>query len=384
MALDKETFNQLLASIEKFVANELIPMEKKVSDDDAVPPAIIEQMKEMGLFGLSIPEEYGGIGLSVEEEAHVIQKLGYASPAFRSVIGTNVGIGSQGILIDGTEEQKQRYLPRMASGKLVGSFALTEPDAGSDAGSVRTTARLEGDHYVVNGTKRYITNANRAGVFTLMARTGTVDEGSRGVTAFLMDADLPGIELGVLNEKMGQRGAHICDVIMKDVKIPKDAIIGGVPNKGFITAMKVLDRGRLHMSAVALGCARRLIDDSLSYALERKQFNQRIADFQLIQAMLADSETEYFAGKCMVEETARMFDKGGRLSRYTADCKLYCTEMVGRVADRAVQIHGGSGYIADYAVERFYRDVRIFRLYEGTSQIQQLLIAKEMIRDHER
>ncbi|MBT5003133.1 MAG: acyl-CoA dehydrogenase, partial [Porticoccaceae bacterium] len=223
MALDKETFNQLLASIEKFVANELIPMEKKVSDDDAVPPAIIEQMKEMGLFGLSIPEEYGGIGLSVEEEAHVIQKLGYASPAFRSVIGTNVGIGSQGILIDGTEEQKQRYLPRMASGKLVGSFALTEPDAGSDAGSVRTTARLEGDHYVVNGTKRYITNANRAGVFTLMARTGTVDEGSRGVTAFLMDADLPGIELGVLNEKMGQRGAHICDVIMKDVKIPKDA-----------------------------------------------------------------------------------------------------------------------------------------------------------------
>ncbi|MBT4165153.1 MAG: acyl-CoA dehydrogenase [Porticoccaceae bacterium] len=384
MALDKETFNQLLASIEKFVANELIPMEKKVSDDDAVPPAIIEQMKEMGLFGLSIPEEYGGIGLSVEEEVHVIQKLGYASPAFRSVIGTNVGIGSQGILIDGTEEQKQRYLPRMASGKLVGSFALTEPDAGSDAGSVRTTARLEGDHYVVNGTKRYITNANRAGVFTLMARTGTVDEGSRGVTAFLMDADLPGIELGVLNEKMGQRGAHICDVIMKDVKIPKDAIIGGVPNKGFITAMKVLDRGRLHMSAVALGCARRLIDDSLSYALERKQFNQRIADFQLIQAMLADSETEYFAGKCMVEETARMFDKGGRLSRYTAACKLYCTEMVGRVADRAVQIHGGSGYIADYAVERFYRDVRIFRLYEGTSQIQQLLIAKEMIRDHER
>ena len=384
MALDKETFNQLLASIEKFVANELIPMEKKVSDDDAVPPAIIEQMKEMGLFGLSIPEEYGGIGLSVEEEAHVIQKLGYASPAFRSVIGTNVGIGSQGILIDGTEEQKQRYLPRMASGKLVGSFALTEPDAGSDAGSVRTTARLEGDHYVVNGTKRYITNANRAGVFTLMARTGTVDEGSRGVTAFLMDADLPGIELGVLNEKMGQRGAHICDVIMKDVKIPKDAIIGGVPNKGFITAMKVLDRGRLHMSAVALGCARRLIDDSLSYALERKQFNQRIADFQLIQAMLADSETEYFAGKCMVEETARMFDNGGRLSRYTAACKLYCTEMVGRVADRAVQIHGGSGYIADYAVERFYRDVRIFRLYEGTSQIQQLLIAKEMIRGHER
>lgn len=384
MTLDKETFNQLLDAVEKFVANELIPMEQKVSDDDAVPEEIIEQMKAMGLFGLSIPEEYGGLGLTAEEEVQVVQKLGYASPAFRSVIGTNVGIGSQGILIDGTEEQKQKYLPLLASGELIGSFALTEPDAGSDAGSVRTTARLEGDHYIVNGTKRYITNANRAGVFTLMARTGSVEDGSRGVTAFLMDANLPGIELGVLNKKMGQRGAHICDVILNDVKIHKDAIIGAVPNKGFITAMKVLDRGRLHMSAVALGCARRLIDDSLNYALERKQFNQRIADFQLIQAMLADSDTEYFAGKSMVEETARMYDKGGRLSRYTAACKLYCTEMVGRVADRAVQIHGGAGYISDYAVERFYRDVRIFRLYEGTSQIQQLLIAKEMIRDHER
>jgi acyl-CoA dehydrogenase len=384
MTLDKETFNQLLDAVEKFVANELIPMEQKVSDDDAVPEEIIEQMKAMGLFGLSIPEEYGGLGLTAEEEVQVVQKLGYASPAFRSVIGTNVGIGSQGILIDGTEEQKQKYLPLLASGELIGSFALTEPDAGSDAGSVRTTARLEGDHYIVNGTKRYITNANRAGVFTLMARTGSVEDGSRGVTAFLMDSSLPGIELGVLNKKMGQRGAHICDVILNDVKIHKDAIIGAVPNKGFITAMKVLDRGRLHMSAVALGCARRLIDDSLSYALERKQFNQRIADFQLIQAMLADSDTEYFAGKSMVEETARMYDKGGRLSRYTAACKLYCTEMVGRVADRAVQIHGGAGYISDYAVERFYRDVRIFRLYEGTSQIQQLLIAKEMIRDYER
>lgn len=385
MALDQETFSQLLATIEKFVANELIPIEKQVSDDDAVPAELVEQMREMGLFGLSIPEEYGGIGLSAAEEMQVIRTLCYASPAFRSVIGTNVGIGSQGILLDGTEEQKQQYLPKLASGELIGSFALTEPDAGSDAGSVRTTARLEGDHYIVNGTKRYITNANKAGVFTLMARTGAVDEGSRGVTAFLMDANLPGIEIGTPDKKMGQRGAHICDVVMQDVKIPKEAIIGGVPNKGFITAMKVLDRGRLHISAVALGCARRLIDDSLSFALERKQFGQRVADFQLVQAMLADSETEYFAGKSMMEETARMLDAGtgARLSRYTAASKFYCTEMVGRVADRAVQIHGGSGYLAEYAVERFYRDVRVLRLYEGTSQIQQLIIAKEMIRDHE-
>lgn len=382
MSLDKETFNHLLDTIEKFVAKELIPIEQQVSENDQVPDEVIEQMKEMGLFGLSIPEEYGGIGLTAVEEMQVVQRLCNASPAFRSVIGTNVGIGSQGVLMDGTEQQKQDYLPRLASGELVGSFALTEPDAGSDAGSVKTTARLEGDHYIVNGTKRYITNASRAGVFTLMARTGTVEQGSKGVTAFLMDASLPGIELGVPEVKMGQKGAHICDVMMKDVKIPKDAIIGGVPNKGFLTAMKVLDRGRLHMSAVALGCAQRLIDESVKFAVERKQFGERIADFQLVQAMLADSETEYFAGKCMVEETARRLDQGGRQSRYAAACKLYCTEMVGRVADRAVQIHGGAGYIADYAVERFYRDVRVFRLYEGTSQIQQLLIAKDMIRAH--
>ena len=383
MPLDKETFGQLLYTIEKFVANELIPIERQVAENDLVPEAVIEQMREMGLFGLTIPEEYGGIGLSAEEEVQVVRRLCYASPVFRCVIGTNVGIGSLGILIDGTEAQKQHYLPRMASGELVGSFALTEPDAGSDAGSVKTTARLEGEHYIVNGTKRYITNADHAGVFTLMARTGTPEEGSRGVSAFLMDADLPGIEIGKPDKKMGQRGANICDVIMNDVKIPKHAVLGGVPNKGFLTAMKVLDRGRLHIAAVTLGCARRLIDESLDYAIDRKQFGERIADFQLVQAMLADSETEYFAGKCMVEETARMLDAdtAARLSLYTSGCKLYCSEMVGKVADRAVQIHGGSGYIADYAVERFYRDVRVFRLYEGTSQIQQLLIAKEMIRE---
>jgi acyl-CoA dehydrogenase len=384
MPLDQDVLDQLLETVEKFVANELIPIERQVADDDAVPVEVIEQMKAMGLFGLSIPEQYGGLGLTAEEEIQVVQKLCYTSPAFRSVLGTNAGIGSQGIVIDGTEEQKQHYLPRLASGELVGSFALTEPEAGSDAGSVQTTARLDGDHYIVNGTKRYITNALRAGVFTLMARTGTPEQGSRGVTAFLMDADLPGIELGKPEQKMGQQGAHICDVIMNDVRIPASAIIGGVPNLGFKTAMKVLDRGRLHISAVSLGAAKRLIDDSLRYAMERRQFNQRIADFQLIQAMLADSETEFYAAKCMLEETARRFDKGGRVSRQTAASKLYSTEMVGRVADRAVQIHGGAGYLADYGVERFYRDVRVFRLYEGTSQIQQLLIAKDMIREFEK
>jgi acyl-CoA dehydrogenase len=383
MALDGETLEQLLDTVRRFVRERLLPVEQQVAEEDQIPEGIIEEMKAMGLFGLSIPEQYGGLGLTMGEEVLVAQELGYASPAFRSCFGTNVGIGSQGILIDGTEDQKERYLPRLASGDLVGSFALTEPDVGSDAGAVRTTARLDGDHYVINGTKRFITNAPRAGVFTLMARTGSREEGARGVTAFLVDATLPGIELGARDKKMGQKGSHTCDVILNDVRVHKDAIIGGTPGLGFKTAMKVLDRGRLHISAVSLGAARRLVDESLRYAIDRKQFGQRIADFQLIQAMLADSETEYYAGKCMAEETARRYDAGERVSRQASASKLFCTEMVGRVADRAVQIHGGAGYMADYCVERFYRDVRLFRLYEGTSQIQQLVIAKDMIRQIE-
>lgn len=380
MALDKDTLQQLLDSVRRFVRGRLVPIEQQVAEEDQIPPAVIEEMKAMGLFGLSIPEAYGGLGLTMAEEVLVARELGYTSPAFRSSFGTNVGIGSQGILIDGTEEQKQYYLPRLASGELIGSFALTEPDVGSDAGAVRTSARLDGDHYVINGTKRFITNAPVAGVFTLMARTGTRAEGASGVTAFLVDASLPGIELGQPDKKMGHQGSQTCDVILKDVRVHKDNIIGGVPGQGFKTAMKVLDRGRLHISAVSLGAARRLIDECLGYAIERKQFGQRIADFQLIQAMLADSETDYYAGKCMVQETATRYDAGARLSRQASACKLFCTEMVGRVADKAVQIHGGAGYIAEYCVERFYRDVRLFRLYEGTTQIQQLVIAKDMIR----
>lgn len=383
MALDQETLQHLLDTVRRFVRDRLIPLEQQVAKEDRIPDEVLEEMKEMGLYGLSIPEQYGGLGLTMHEEVLVAQELGYTSPAFRSAFGTNVGIGSQGILIDGTEEQKNHYLPKLATGELVGSFALTEPDAGSDAGAVRTSAQLDGDHYVINGTKRFITNAPRAGIFTLMARTGTREEGARGVTAFLVDASLPGIELGPPDQKMGQKGAQTCDVILNNVRVHRDAVIGGEPGLGFKTAMKVLDRGRLHISAVSLGAARRLIDESLGYAIDRKQFGQRIADFQLIQAMLADSETEYYAGKCMAEETARRYDAGERVPRQASASKLFCTEMVGRVADKAVQIHGGAGYISEYCVERFYRDVRLFRLYEGTSQIQQLVIAKDMIRQFE-
>lgn len=381
MALDQETLNQFVDSVRRYVRDRLIPLEMQVAEEDRIPEDVIDEMKEMGLFGLSIPTEYGGLGLSMAEEAAIIQEMGYTSPAFRSMFGTNVGIGSQGIVMDGTPEQKAKYLPKLATGELIGSFALTEPDAGSDAGSVMTSARREGDVYVINGSKRYITNAPRAGVFTLMARTGTKEEGGRGVSAFLVDAKSPGISLGKPDKKMGQKGAHTCDVIFEDVRVPADALIGGKEGQGFKTAMKVLDRGRLHISALSVGTARRLIDESVSYATDRKQFGTEIANFQLVQAMLADSQTEYFAGKSMVEAAARAFDAGEPVSMNASSCKLFCTEMVGRVADRAVQIHGGSGYISEYCVERFFRDVRLFRLYEGTSQIQQLVIAKHMIRN---
>ena len=381
MAVDKEVLDQLLGSVRRYVRQRLLPVEQQVDRDNRIPDEIVEEMKDMGLFGLSIPEEYGGLGLSMSEEALVAQELGYTSPAFRTVIATNIGIGSQGIIMDGTEEQKKHYLPKLAAGELIGSFALTEPDAGSDAGSLKTSARLEGDNYVLNGTKRFITNAPRAGVFTLMARTGSREDKTRGISAFLVDADLPGIELGRPERKMGLRGSDVCDVVLTDVKIPRSALIGGVEGKGFSTAMKVLDRGRLHISAVSVGAANRLIEDSVSYAGERRQFDTEIANFQLIQALLADSRTEYYAGKCMVEETARRYTRGEQVTEEVACCKLFCTEMVNRVADRAVQIFGGSGYMADFNVERFYRDVRLFRLYEGTSQIQQLIIARSMLRN---
>ncbi len=383
MSLDPETLTQLLDTVGRFVEQRLRPAEERVADEDRIPEDILRDMRDMGLFGLTIPEAYGGLGLTMTEEMQVMFRIGRTSPAFRSIMGTNNGIGSQGMVIDGTEEQKAHYLPRMASGALLGSFCLTEPGAGSDAGSLRTSARRDGDDFILNGTKRFITNAPEAGIFTVFARTDPDSRDSRGVTAFLVDADRPGISLGVADRKMGQKGAHTCDVTFEDVRVPASAIIGGPDklNQGFKTAMKVLDRGRLHISAVCVGIADRLIEDSLRYAIDREQFGQRIADFQLIQAMLADSKAEHYAARCMVEETARRKDAGQAVSTEAACCKMYASEMVGRVADRAVQIHGGAGYVADYGVERFYRDVRLFRIYEGTTQIQQVVIARAMIKD---
>lgn len=378
--MDAETFELFRNTVRRFVDEKLIPAEDAVEEADEVPAAIVDQMRELGLFGISVPEEYEGLGCTMSEEAAIIRELTRASVVFRSVIGTTVGIGSQGIVMDGTAEQKREWLPRFAAGEAIASFGLTEPEAGSDSGSVRTTAIREGDTYRINGTKRYITNAPRATVFTLMARTEQDIKGAAGISAFIIPADTPGISFGKPDKKMGQKGAVTTDVILDNVIVPASAIIGGVPGRGFKTAMKVLDRGRIHIAAVALGMCDRLIGMSLNYALERKQFGQRIADFQLVQAMLADMKVDMLTTEALMQSVAAKFDAGEAVSLECSALKYFASEAVGRVADRAVQLFGGAGYMAEYKVERFYRDVRVLRIYEGTSQIQQTIIAKQMIR----
>jgi acyl-CoA dehydrogenase len=378
MALDPESFDLLLTTLRRYVAERLRPLEGRVADEDEVPDDVVAEMREMGLFGLSIPEDYGGLGLSMTEEVKVALELGRTTPAFRSVFGTNVGIGSQGLVMAGSDEQKAEWLPRIASGEIVTSFALTEPGAGSDSASVQTRAVRDGDVYRLSGTKRYITNADKASLFTVMARTG--EPGAKGVSAFLVPADLPGVSVGKPEKKMGQQGAHVCDVNFDEAPVPAANRLGA-EGEGFRIAMRVLDRGRLHIAAVCTGIAERLIADAVGYATERRQFGKPIAEFQLVQAMIADSKTEAMAARALVLEAAAKKDAGEPITLEAAAAKYFASEAVGRVADRTVQIFGGAGYIADYGVERLYRDVRLFRIYEGTSQIQQLVIARETLKN---
>lgn len=381
MALDTETLNLLIDAVRRFVHERLIPAEDELAASGQVPPDIVNEMRDLGLFGLSISPDFGGLGLTMEEEVRVVFELGQTSPAFRSLAGTNIGIGSQAIVLAGTDEQRARYLPKLASGELIGSFALTEPDAGSDAMSLRVSAERDGDFYVLNGTKRYITNAPIAGLFSVMARTAP-ERRANSISCFLVEAGTPGLIIGKPDKKMGQAGALTSDVVFDNCRVPASALLGGEEGNGFRTSMRVLDKGRLHISALCVGIADRLLRDAVKYATERKQFGQPIAEFQLIQAMIADSQAELYAARCMVLDAARMRDRGENTTMQAACCKLFSTEMVGRVADRAVQIHGGAGYMSEYAVERFYRDVRLFRIFEGTSQIQQLVIARETIKAH--
>ena len=377
MSLDAETFDALIDVVQRFVSERLRPNEAIVAESDAIPADLVAEMKDMGLFGLSIDPEYGGLGLSMLEEIKVAIELGKTSPAMRSSFGTNVGIGSQGLVMAGTPEQKAAWLPKIATGEVITSFALTEPDVGSDSANVKTRAVRDGNQWKLTGTKRYITNADKASLFTVMARTG--EEGARGVSAFLVPADSPGLSVGTPEKKMGQQGAHVCDVNFDNVAVPPENMLGA-EGEGFKVAMRVLDRGRLHISAVCVGAAERLIADSVAYANERIQGGKPIAQHQLIQGMIADMKTECLAAKALVLQTAAAKDAGENVVMEAAAAKYFASEMVGRVADKAVQIFGGAGYIADYGIERFYRDVRLFRIYEGTSQIQQLIIARETLK----
>jgi acyl-CoA dehydrogenase len=378
--MDADELNTVLKEVRRFVRQEVVPLEEDIDAKDEIPAGIVEAAKRMGLFGFAIPSQYGGLGLSMHEEAQLVMELGWTTPAFRSLFGTNNGIAGHTLLEGGTEQQRETYLPKLASGEWVASFGLTEPEAGSDPGSLTTRAVRDGGDWVLNGVKRYITNAPVADVIMVFARTSPTGPPSQSVSVFLVPSSAPGVTIGPKDKKMGQAGAWCADVILDDVRVPDEAMIGGEEGAGYVTAMRALAHGRLHIAALCVGMAERLVHESLSYALTRQQGGKPIADFQLVQAMLADSKTDTMAARELVLDAARRFDDGTDVKLGPAASKYFASEAVGRVADRAVQIHGGAGYMRGIAVERLYRDARLFRIYEGTSQIQQLVIAGQMIR----
>ena len=372
----------LLADTRAFVRECWHPIENQIEQLDEVPEDIVKELQQRGFFGWSIPQAYGGLGLSTEELILAAFEISQASVALRARVGTNTGIGSEALVADGTEDQKQRWLPRMATGELTGCLALTEPEAGSEATNVQTTASLKGEHYILNGRKCYITNAPIADVFTVVARTELGSKGSAGLSAFIVERDTPGLRTGPPYKKMGQAGSPVSDVYFENCAIPTGNLIGGKEGVGFKTIMKVLNKQRLHLSALCTGPAIRMLDLAIEHTQNRQQFGQPVGNFQLLQAMVADSQTEIYAAKSMILEASRARDRGEDVALTASMCKYFASEMCGRVADRCVQMFGGAGYIADFSpIERYYRDVRLFRLYEGTSQIHQMNIAKHVLRE---
>ncbi len=380
MALDADTLNEFTATVARFVRERLIPAEARVAEEDCIPPELLRGMGELGLFGMTLPQEFGGLGLNASEEVRVVFELCYAAPAFRGYLGANNGLGGRAILIGGSPAHQGRYLRCVASGEILTAFALTEPATGSDAAALATRALRQSDgSWVLSGRKTYITHADVADLFIVVARTDPDSIGSKGISVFLVPGDTPGIVRGKPEKKMGQRGTHVAELCFDDCRLPADALLG-VEGRGFELTMNGIDRSRLHMGAVCVGIATRLIDEMLGYAMQRRQFGKAIAEFQLVQAMLADSQAEMSAARAMVLQAASACDAGQNISMEASCCKMFASEMVGRVADRAVQVFGGAGYMQDNAVERLYRDVRVLRIYEGTTQIQQVTIAKHLIR----
>ncbi|WP_225007156.1 MULTISPECIES: acyl-CoA dehydrogenase family protein [Novosphingobium] len=379
--MDPEVFEQFHEQLKRYVRERLIPAEAQVIAEDKIPDDILAEMRDMGLFGLTMPVEYGGAGMNISQYVETIHTLSYALPAYRSITSINLGMVCSAIKLNGTAEQKSEWLPRLAAGEIA-SFGLTEPGSGSDSAGLQTTAVRSGNGYVLNGTKRYITNAPFAKVALIMARTNKESLPKNAhVSAFIVPMDTPGITVGKSDKKMGQGGSHIADIIMEDVYVPGEALLGGEEGKGFAVAMQSLDNGRLSVGAAATAYAKRALDTAVRYANERKAFGEPIANFQLIQAMLADSQAEIYAAQCMMRDAIAKADAGQKVLMEAASFKMFASEMCGRVTDRCVQIHGGAGYLAEYEAERFFRDSRIYRIYEGTTQIMQLVIAKQMLRN---
>ena len=382
--VDNDAFEQFITQIKRYVRERLVPAEDATVALDRVPDDIAAEMRDMGLFGVTIPEAFGGSGFNIAQYTDFIQELSWALPAFRSLISMNVGMTSSAMAGSGTQAQKNYWLPKLASGEMVACFALSEPDSGSDAAALTTQAVLDGDSYILNGTKRYISNAPIAHMGMIMARTSKENLPKNAhVSAFLIPFDTPGLTVGKPDKKMGQSGSQIADVILENVRVPKSALLGGVEGQGFNAAMGSINTGRLSVAAASVGYAKRMLDYALTYASERKAFGTTISNFQLIQAMLADSQTEIYAAEAMLKDASRRADLGENIIVDAASAKLFASEMCGRVADRVVQIFGGAGYLQEYLAERFYRDCRIYRIYEGTSQILQLAIAKRLLREHQ-
>ncbi|OZC63600.1 acyl-CoA dehydrogenase [Rhodococcus sp. 15-725-2-2b] len=379
--MENTEFDSIVRAVREFVDREVIPREDEIEETDSIPTILQDKAKDLGLFGYALPEEYGGLGCTMVEQSRLAFELGRTAPGFRSLFGTNNGIAGQTIAGHGTAHQKSRWLPDLASGRVLASFALTEAEAGSDPSGMRTRARLEDDHYIISGSKRYITNAALAGLFIVFAKTDPDAPGTRGISAFLVEADTPGLSVGKPDQKMGQKGAWTSELYFDNVRVHRTALVGGEEALGFRAAMGSLAKGRLTIGALCVGMASRVIAEMTQYATSSKQGGEAIGEFQLVQAMLAESETDARAGQALVLAVSDAYDNGTDTRQGPACAKLFCSEMVGRVVDRGVQVFGGMGYMRSVPVERFYRDARLYRIYEGTSEIQKLVIARQMLAD---
>ncbi|MFJ6852459.1 acyl-CoA dehydrogenase family protein [Streptomyces sp. NPDC091271] len=377
--MDPADFTAVREAVRRLVREDVVPREDEIEETDAIPQDIRRKAVDMGLFGYTLPEEHGGLGLNLTEDVQLAFEFGYTTPAFRSMFGTNNGIAGKVLVSAGTRDQRDHWLPKLAAG-AVASFALTEAEAGSDPSGLTTRAVRDGDDYVISGAKRFITNAPLADLFVVFARTGEESYGTKGISVFLVEADRPGVSIGPKDHKTGQAGAWTAEVFLDGVRVGKDALIGAEEGAGFGEAMKSLVRGRVHIAAMCVGMAERILEESVAYAAAGKQGGRPLGDFQLVQAMLAEIQTGAYTGRAAVLEAARRYDSGEDRRIGPSAVKLYCSEMVSRAADLGVQIHGGMGYMRGTVVERCFRDARLFRIYEGTSEIQKLIIGRALLK----